>query len=119
MVLRSLFLFLLLASAGAPTPASAATLPGADADLAWLNRYLSANASGRSSGRAQSGSSVPFADLKTEVGAPVRLTLSDGSKRFGVLTEANSREAALRIRVGAGHYLYRFAPGDVSRIEAL
>ena len=119
MTLRSLFLSLLLVGAATLPPAVASTPPDAEADLAWLNRYLSANASGRSSERTQSGPSLSFADLRSKVGAPLRLTLSDGSKRFGVLTEANSREAALRIRVGAGHYLFRFAPADVSRIEVL
>ncbi len=110
-------LLLLLAIAPAAQGAPASAIPNAEADLAWLNRYLESNTASRSPSRPSNGPGVPFAELRQRIGARMKVTLSDGVSRFGVLVEANATSAKLNVRVGAGDYLFDFKREQVAQIE--
>ncbi|MGQ0801458.1 MAG: hypothetical protein ACT4NL_15275 [Pseudomarimonas sp.] len=117
MLLIRFCLLLMLAPAAAAQTASSNAIPSAEADLAWLNRYLETNAASRKPIRPSSGPGIPFAELRQKIGTPLRVTLADGGSRFGVLVEANARSAKLKVRVGAGNYLFGFEPEQVTQIE--
>jgi len=115
-LLRFALPLLLASAATAQSPAKSA-IPNAEADLAWLNRYLDTNAASRKPTRSSSGPSIPFNELKQHIGKPLRVTLANGVARSGVLVEATGKTARLTVRVGAGDFLFSFENGQVGRIE--
>jgi len=117
MLLIRLALLLLLVPAAAVQAAAESAIPSAEADLVWLNRYLESNATSRLPTRPSSGAGVPFSELGQRIGATMRVTLSDGVSRSGVLVEANSKSAKLNVRVGAGDYVFGFEREQVTHIE--
>lgn len=100
----------------AQAQSTAARMPGAEQDLAWLSRHLDAEAAARRKQGGPSGPEIAFASLAQRVGTPVRVTLRDGRSRFGVIEHANARGARLRVRLGAGEYMLDFDAASVARI---
>lgn len=118
--MRSAFLLLLLAlsaSINAQSPARP-RIPGAQEDLAWLDRYLDANAAGSRRAQVHTGNEIAFNSLPDRIGARVAVTLRDGRSRAGVLTSADAQRARLRVRLAAGEYVFEFERTDVQRITA-
>lgn len=91
-------------------------IPSAQDDLAWLNRYLDANAAGSRRVQVHSGNEIPFSGLSEHIGARIGVTLKDGRSRSGVLTSADAQKARMQVRLAAGEYAFEFARGDVQRI---
>jgi hypothetical protein len=118
--MRILSLLLLLAcaaSAAAQSPARP-RIPSAQEDLAWLDRYLDANAAGSRRVQLHTGDEIAFNSLPDRIGARIAVTLRDGRSRAGVLVAANGENARLRVRLAAGEYVFEFSRANAQRITA-
>lgn len=118
--MRAVCLLVLLAcpAAVAAQASSSSRIPSAQEDLAWLDRYLDANAAGSRRTPIHTGNEIAFNGLPDRIGARIAVSLRDGRSRTGVLASADAQRARLRVRLTSGEYVFEFKRADVQRITA-
>lgn len=94
----------------------AGPVQGANDDEAWIERYQRSQArSGADAARA--AAAVPFTELNTMVGKPVRLYLVGGRQRRGVVEKATESQVWLKSSGKGGYFSYDVKRADVARVE--
>jgi hypothetical protein len=122
-ICAALLLTLPLCAATAATPAQpgsavpAPRIPSAEEDHAWLKRHLEAHAAGSRRAQRSFGPSIEFARLPEHRGAMLEVELQDGRRRSGVLDRVDADAGRLRVRLGAGEYLFEFKRNEVASIR--
>lgn len=109
------------ATAATPSPTAGTTpvprIPSAEEDHAWLKRHLEAHAAGSRRAQRSFGPSIEFARLPEHRGTVLEVELQDGRRRSGVLDRVDADTGRLRVRLGAGEYLFEFKRTEVASIR--
>jgi len=112
--------FVMLTGLLLATPAvgqGGAAVASPEQDLAWLNAQLDREAQARRREANTRRASVDLANIAERIGSPLHIRLKDGRIRSGVLESVDAARLSLRVRLGAGDYLFEVERADLAQIS--